>query len=545
MIPIDIIVLQRRTAGKVDSWGCVTAGDGRLLARYEDEKISIPVEAAWRRMALAIHEKACDAARESPYSHFEADVFLLVRGRLVEHIPDEDGLKKMVNGARQHTWGGNIYLAWVRSNETEFKTLYQGSGLTLEKWVRALIDLGVTDLIEIPEKDDKPGPDLHRVLHESALRSEERLEKLGRLVNGDCWKPILRYQAAAIKAFIRKFLGECYDPANCNNLAVFYDLNRSSDWGELLDFVPPNHGGNLFVAVNSQRPINNLEAILKRQFPGSELFYFNSILEWLYSFLRLNPNCRPEGPRPPAQPPQDSGGVEWVEAPEGATLSSKPNAGDLRLLVTVAFDLKLEREFSSFAGMSTQEGHCLAAAVEIGGVRSNLPFQVAVEVHHSIVCERLPDILKDRSFRDRSFTAWLHIGHGERGGLREEGGNQLSSIERWTGCFHGYEGSFQLVMFSACESSDLARALAELGAPVAIGFENEVLTDAARRLSATVVRAALQTGDRQSAILEVFRDAAVELRRPSYVELNAEGLYEDKRYSDAGPKAFAVKLRSP
>jgi hypothetical protein len=523
----------------------MTAGDGRLLALYDD--LSIPAEVAWRRLALTIHEKACDAAQESPYSHFEVDVFLLVRGRLVEHIPDEDNLKKIVNAARHHTWGGNIYLAWVGASEAEFKSLYQGSELTLENWVRALIDLGVTDLIEIPEEEDKPEPDLYRVLRESASKSEKRLEKLRRFVNDDGWKLILRYrsyQAEAIKTFVKRFVGERQESAEYNNLAVFYDLNRSSHWGELLDQVPKDHDGNLFVAVNSQRIINNLEAVVKRQLPGAELFYFNSTLEWLYSFLRLNPRHRAESRRSTTNPPQDDEAVEWVDAPEGARISSKPNTGDLRLLVTSAFDLKRQRDFDFNTDIRIQEEHCLAASIEIGDVRRTLPFHVAVEVHHSIICERLPDILKDRFFKDRSFTAWLYIGHGRRRGLIDGKTNQLASIDRWTGCFHRYEGNLQLVMFSACESSDLAREFAKLGVPVAIGFENEVLTDAARRLSATVMHEALQTGQRQAAILEVFRDAAVELHRPSYVDINEEGRYEDRHYSDAGPKAFAVKPKS-
>lgn len=543
MIQIDVIVLQRRTAEKIDSWGGVTAGDGRLLARYDD--LSIPAEDAWRRLSLTIHEKACDAAREFPYSHLEVDVFLLVRGRLVERIPDEDGLKKIVNAAHHHTWGGNVYLTWVGSSEAEFRSLYQGSELTLENWVRALIDSGVTDLIEIQKEDDKPGPDLYRVLHESALKSEKRLEKLRRLVNDGGWKPILRYQASAIKAFIKKFVGEDQASAGYKNLAVFYDLNRSSDWGELLDFVPKDHDGNLFIAVNSQKTVNNLEAVLKGQLPGAELFYFNSILEWLYSFLRLNPARRPKAPKSPTEPPQDDEAVEWVEATEGARISSKPNAGDLCLLVTSAFNLERELAFDFNADSRNKKvKHCLDAATEIGDVRRNLPFYVYVEVHHSIICERLPEILKDRSLKDRSFTAWLHIGHGERGGLVEES-NQFVSADRWTGCFHGYKGSLQSVMFSACVSSELARKFAKLGVPVTVGFESEVLTDAARKLSAMVMPSALQTGDRQTAILEGFRDAVIELRRTSYVEVNGEGRYEDKHYSDSNPKAFAAKLKSP
>lgn len=512
----------------IDSWGCVTAGDGRLLARYKD--LSIPAEDAWRRLALTIHERACEAARELPYSHFEVDVFLLVRGRLVEHIPHDVALKKIVNGARYHTWGGNIYLAWVGSSETEFKTLYQGSELVLEKWFRALVELGVTDLIEIPKGDDQPEPDLYRVLLKRALLSEDRLSKLRKLVNDRGWRLILRYQASAIKTFIKRFVGEAQEPPDEKNLAVFYDLNRSSDWGGLLDLVPRNHDGELFVAVNSAKIVSNLEAVLKGRLPGAALFYFNSITEWLYAFVRLNPGSRPEAEKPPAKPTQDGGAVEWVVATEGATISSMPNTGDLRLLVT-----------SAFTNTGTQEEQCLAAAAEIGDVRSNLPFHVEVEVHHSIICERLPSILKDRSHKDRTFTAWLYIGHGESGMVVDE---EPTSADRWKDCFHGYKGSLQLVMFSACESAGLAREFAKLGVPVAVGFEGEVLTDAARKLSAPVVPAALQSGDRQAAILEVFRDAVVELQRTSYVGVNEEGRCEDKHYSDADPKAYAATLKS-
>lgn len=513
-----------------------------MVAQYGGEVIT--VEEAWEQMALDIHEMACEAAQEFPYAHFEVDIFLLVRGRLLEHLylDDREELKKIVNGARYRNWGGNIYLAWVGSKETEFKLLYPGAGIDLEEWLRALLDLGLTDIIEIPEKDDCQEPGIYRTLHQSALKSEQRLEALRELVGDNPWRLFLLDTAFLIKPFLRKFFGEEQERAERKGAAVFFDREPPFGWGQLLDELPAaGHGGRLFVAVRSRKKEYNLESLVKSKFPGHEPFYFNSTIEWVYSFLRLNPAWPRRAPGDLAGLAPDDGGVEWVSGAEGATISSKPNTGKQVLLATCAFRFTRKMAFKvPGEELARARRHCLAASTEIGAVKRNLPFHIGVEVHHCITSERLPQILNRRPF-----TAWLHLGHGERGsGLKDELTNQFISPAMLTGCFRGYHGSLRLIVFSACESADIARAFAELGAPVAVGFENKVLNEAARQVSAALMPAAFQGDDTQAAILEAFRAAAVELRQPGFVVEGEGGRKEEVHYSDGGARAFAARLNS-
>jgi hypothetical protein len=541
MVEIEVIILRRRTPKQIAAWRFIIDPidpEEQWVALYGDEVIS--PEEAWRRLAFDIHERACDASRESPYSQFQVDVFLLVRGRLLEHLYDRDELEKIVSGARYHTWGGNIYLAWIGPKDTDFKTLYSDSEVELEDWFNALVNLGITDLIEIEEKYNE-GPEINKILYRSARRSEKRLESLRGFVSEDAWRVILRREAfSTIEAFIKKLVGESTEG---RNQAIYFERPPSLlDLAQMLNELHgPEGGGHLFIAVHSRKVESGLEALLKIQFPGEQLFYFNSTLEWLYSFIRLNPAKRPGASGPRADHAEGDAHVQWVIPGEGAGIRLRPNTGDLRLLVTSAFHFRWSRSF----GLDREQNdldvstHWLHATTEIGEVISRLPFHIHVEVHHDITCERLPRILEDKSF-----TAWLHLGHGKRGkGLKEEQTGQFVSIERWEGCFRNYEGSLQLVVFSACESAEVAEAFARLGVPVAIGFEEEVLTSAAQKLSAMVIPAALQKGDRQAHVLEAFRAAVVELGKLTYTEENQDGAREDKRYGAAGPKAFAAKLK--
>lgn len=539
MMKIDVFVLRRGTPTRIDAWKCVSDQRGRMVAQYEDEVIT--VEEAWEETAVNIHEMACEAAQEFPYAYFEADIFLLVRGRLLEHLfyDDREELKKIVNGARYHNWGGNIYLAWVGSKETDFKGLYPAAEVDLEDWVRTLLDLGLTDIIEVPEKDDKPEPGIYNVLHQSAVRSEGRLEALKEFVGDIRWRLFLLDTAFLIKPFLRKFRGEEQRRAEGKGAAVFFDREPRYGWGQLLDELPEEgHGGRVFVAVRSLKKEYNLESLLKSKFPGRELFYFNSTLEWVYSYLRLSAPWRPPFAGASGGSEGVDDGVEWVSGAEGATISSKPNDGEQALLVTCAFRFRRKAAFDgSREALAKARRHCLAASAEIGAVRRRLPFHIGVEVHHCMTAERLPEILGRRPF-----TAWLHLGHGERGsGLKDELTNQFISPAMLTGCFEGYHGCLQLVVFSACESTDFARAFARLGAPVAVGFENKVLTEATRQLSAALMPSAFGGGDTQAAVLEVFRAAAVELRQPVFVAEGEGGSKEEMRYSDGGARAFAAR----
>jgi hypothetical protein len=367
---------------------------------------------------------------------------------------------------------------------------------------------------------------------------------LRKLVGLDGWRVILRDGASFLNNFIEHFITELH-LSEGNNLAVFYDQRPPLGWAQLLKRAREYHrGGNLFVAAisrSSDKDIQDLEELWERDFPGLKLFIFKGAFEWLYAFIRL---AQASGPATLAQQVNlTHRDITWVTPTNKTNFDTELPGGDVSLLVTSAFTFSPASETSSdvFEERALQDDaedeaeYCLDAAKEIGGILSHLPFYVRVKVLHCITAEELPNFLEGHPF-----TAWIHLGHGDERGLRENPATQSASSQRWLDCFNDYERGLQLVIFSACESADLARSFAESGlTQVAIGFENQVLTQATRTLSGKVMPAALQSGNRQKAILQAFLEAVIGLHRRSYEE-NCE----DRYYSDAAPRAFAVTLTS-
>lgn len=531
---ISIIVLVRGTTEEVASWEYEKDQASQPFIRGSDQKWRQP-EDFWRWLALDINQRGCQS------KHLPIDVFLILRGNLSENIYDPGPLVKIVSQAHEYSWGGNIYIVWDQKTAAAFDPLYRGNETVLKKWFVMLVEAGVTDLIEIKKKDRLTESDEKKILYERALESAERRESLRKLVSRNGWRVVLRDGASFLDSFVQRLSSELPLPEG-ENVAVFYDQRPPRGWSQLRERAREyDLGGKLFVAALSRsnpKDMRDLEELWEQEWPGLKLFVFKGIFEWLYAFVRLARSY--DAPAEPADLTHDD--IIWVTPPKGKSFDAEPDGGDVRLLVTSAFAYRPapgdsvlmfgERPLSE--AEENEMGHCLDAAQEIGDVIRHLPFHVEVQVLHCITCERLPDFLEDKLF-----TAWLHLGHGDERGLHEEHAEQSASSQRWLDSFSNYGRSLELVIFSACESAGLACSFAESGLTrVAVGFENSVLTDATRKFSGKVMPVALRGGDRQEAILQAFLKAGIGLRRRSYEE---DG--EDKYYSDAVPKAFAVKLR--
>ncbi|MET0621612.1 MAG: hypothetical protein ABW250_01395 [Pyrinomonadaceae bacterium] len=530
---IDVIVLLRETTEEIAVWRYETDPQGRLCI-MDGRGNDLTSETSWERLALGINQRACDN------SSLPVDVFLILRDPLVENLDRPDTLVEIVNHARDHTWGGAIYLVWDQS-EVKFVSLYRNHKDELKKWFSMLAESGVTDLVEVKKRHRLTEPDERKILYQRGLESRRRWEGLRGLISSSGWRVVLREDALFLDDFLKEFkVSELPSPKG-GNLAVFYDQPPKWGWYQLLKASRVyGQGGKRFVAVLSrskEKDLWDLRGMWEQESPGIELFVYKGIFEWLYAFIRLAHAGRHS---PPAQPPDlTHEALVWVEPVQKVPPDPEPG-GDARLLITSAFALRPagENAFYSAAERELREAeelqakYCLDAVKEVGGVLRNLPFHVEVEVRHCVTAERLPDFLEGRAF-----TAWLHLGHGDRRGLFEELTNRHVSSQRWLDCFDSYESSLRLVIFSACESADLARSFVEAGvARVAIGFENPVLTAATRNLSGQVMPAALGEGDRQDSILHAFLKSFISLRRYGYEEQG-----EDRHYSDAGPRAFVAR----
>jgi hypothetical protein len=537
MVPIDVVVMLRGTIKEIAGWRFEIDRDGQLFThdRYENRLSLID---SWQQLALDINQRACES------SHLPIDVFLILRGHLLENLYDANTLAEIVNNARTRIWGGNIYIVWDQRSEATFDRLYKGNEAVLKKWFHLLVQSNVTDLIEIKKKNRLTEPDEKKILYERALESERRRRMLEKLVREGGWQVILRDGARFLDDFIRMFARPELQLPSGENMAVFYDQRPPHGWGQLLERARLyNHNGNLFVAALSRSNANDvrdLEELWKQESTGGELLLFKGIFEWLYTFIRLAQASRPSALAQTANLAHDD--IVWVEPAQRLGFDLEADS-EVHLLITTAFTFHPAEENSFYEAeesawqnaQAREEAHCLDAAKEIGEILRHLPFYVKVEVYHCITCEQLPRLLENKEF-----TAWIHLGHGDEQGLIEEKINRKASHQRWVDCFNDYERGLSLVIFSACESASLARSFAEEGiACVAIGFENKVLTEATWNLSGRVIPAVLRASDRQQAILHAFLEAVVALRRRSYEEHGV-----DKHYSDARPKAFAIKRAS-
>jgi hypothetical protein len=150
-----------------------------------------------------------------------------------------------------------------------------------------------------------------------------------------------------------------------------------------------------------------------------------------------------------------------------------------------------------------------------------------------------------RFLKGKLFAAWLHLGHGSEAGLREEQIARDAAPQRWVDCFEDYGAQLRLVIFSACESAELARLFVRSGVSrVAVGFGRKVLTQATPELSEKVVPAALRGAGHRDAVLNAFREAVLVLRRTTFTKTRDDGS-ETVHYSDSEPKAFAARPKQP
>jgi hypothetical protein len=530
---IDVIVLLRGTTEKIAHWQFSTDTNKRFLTRNTNRQM---LEVVWQQLALDINKLACDNANT------RFDVFLLLRGQLLENLYSLGLLEVMLKAARNHAWGSDIYLVW---EHTEFGKLKLKVEKALVSLFHLLLKFGISDLIELPKNAGLTEEGECTLLHDLAAESESRRVLLKKLVNGDGWgRVVLRDELYLVEEFIETLVQEGLLSVEGENLSIFYDKRPIGGWRQLLKKSLNFQGvKNLFVAALSRidrMDLKDLEELWQQKWPGLKLFAFNGIFEWLYALVRLN-QTRHSLNQALDDPPHNN--IVWVAPNKDRQVNSEPTDANLCLLVTSSFAFRLRdnefyksQESASIDAREPQAKDCIEAANEIGCVLSSLPFHITTDVVHCITCERLPDFLEARFF-----TAWLHLSHGTRKlGLQEEQElKQFVSHEEWLACFDKYEGGLQLVIFSVCESAELARSFVEEGvARVAVGFENKVLTRAVRKLSGKVMPMALHAGNRQAHILNAFRKAFDGLDRRIYTQQNIH-----KRYSDAGPKAYAVKLK--
>jgi hypothetical protein len=492
---LEVVVLRDKTTHPLENWMCRTDADGRiwvydLLGELSTKKAA---EACWRDLALKI------SGLSSPQ---KVDVFLRLEIELAEQIHDVGPLEEVITLAQKYSWGGNIYVEWNQEKNSKFRP--SDHSIFLRNWLTMLADRGISALIEMPKKEAKDSNKFVS-LRRCAGQAEDRRNHLQAAVNGGNWAAVVD---SDLEGLLIELAKTGLIPLDGPNEIIFY-APRSKQLRKLhkKSGEAKRKGSQLLTAAVG------VDTESLQEWWDSKPLFFNGTLEWLYSFIRLNSEARV------LSPPQEttSENVIWIEADEPGHL--RP-AGYLNLLITAAFDA------------NSQPDHCIAAAEQVGDVLRNVPFHVNTTIYPYVTCDQIPKILANNSF-----TVWLHISHGTRDlGLYEGRSQEHAQLKRWEASIPARGGGLQLVILSACESDDIARALAAKGVRVAIGYGEDVRAEAAKQVAERVVPEALQKGDRQEAILRAFNYVCEQLRH--YTETHDS---EIRRYADALPRAFAIQ----
>lgn len=479
-MPVYVVVMPVGETGEVKSW-C--------------ESLSSPaMQDEWDDLAITLIQENLGAKR------LQVDVFLCLYGPL-EEIYNYSRLAEVLRSAREHAWGSPIHLViGINFRLQPEQWRYQATWL---KFFEVLNQGRVVDLIEYPALFDSQTLPTGSILRVLADADSERRKRLESLFTGRSWKCVVRPQTdAPLADFLKPFVTQSRPAEMRGNRIIVCNNSRQSTSRSFITKNVAHHTSDKTVVANLVADTNFHRWLTDEcERKHLELFEFSGALELRFVLMRLN------------QFDQYSSVIDRLESVQ---VKSNPIFNTVRtdppcLLITNAFDPTNAGDYML----------CLEAADEAGELKHGSPNGTLVEIYQSISCDRFPSMLEAQIL-----TAWVYQGHGDHAnGLQESRAGKLAPPNRWRECFSDYHGSLPLVVFSACRSSYLARLFAEEGAGVAIGFDSDVTSSAAKLLTSDVVSTALRTGGDQKEILNAFRRGCRRLIARGYINSGPRAFY--------------------
>jgi hypothetical protein len=479
-MPIHIAVLPLGETSEMKCWS-----ESTIASVNQDE---------WDDLAIRL------AHENSGNRRFEAEVFLCLHGQLDE-VYNYNRLAETLRYAREHVWGSPIYL--VVAVNFRLQPGHRKYQATWAKFFETVHQAKVVDLIEgagLFEANSAPSGATLRVM---ADESYERRLRLQLLASNHAWKCVVRPATdAPLAEFLAPFVSREAPALSEDNRIIVCTNSRKSTTKSFIEKNVIRRSGTHQVVANLVADSDFqhwLDGECNKR--GLELLDFGGVLELRFSLVRLNHLS-----------PHSAAGdrMEVVKVAPPALFTAERVAATPRLLVTNGFDPDDPRDSLL----------CLEAADEAGELKHQAPPGARTDIYQSVTCERLPGMIESADL-----TAWVYQGHGDGArGLQESRAGRFVPPGRWRDCFSNYQNGLPLVVFSACRSTHIARLFAEAGAGVAIGFESDVTSSAAKLLTTDVVTTALRTQGNQQEILEAFRRGCKRLTARGYI--------------DSGPKAF-------
>jgi hypothetical protein len=253
---------------------------------------------AWNDLATRTHNRALSGKRTP------LEIFLYLRDGLQNSIPDYGILEDIVAEAREHLVGGKLYVVWDRLTENAFvdnfseelDQIQQANQILLAKCFCALLQGGVTDVIEIAPREWAKGEGSFEkkktMLRGYAVASERRHQELVAVAGGDGWGYVLRNEAWLLENLLTELIRESGRPSSCANHIVIFDAAISYEFGgpkPLLDKfrrINTDHKG--IVAATPEGYSRALSQHCDKANPPLRLVTFNGIFEIMYALLQLN-----------------------------------------------------------------------------------------------------------------------------------------------------------------------------------------------------------------------------------------------------------------
>lgn len=490
---VDVVFLKQgdpkplRYDGHLFAWR-ERAQDGVTLWRWEQSAVQL--------VQLALAEEFAPV-----------DVFLCLKAQQLAELLDRRFTSQLVKAACAHSWAANVYVVvdpiWDPfSDLNEFGRDLRPHVDALRLWFEWVYEAGATDIIQVS---------VNRAEHVEIWNDPDTLVKLmsgadssrsrhAVLAARGAWSGLRRKEDRVLDWFLEGF--ELHsDSASqlslAGNLVTIIEDSAAGRQQQLLRKALLATSGQQLAAL--RRPFVASDHLKDLQHSGRiKLAYYQGLFELRYLFHLLGANHKSSTGH--------AVGVEKQVKLLAATLFQTAPA------VTADYEPGL-LVTSSFHPTTDPRGrdHCVAAAREVGRATIHRPAHIKYLVSPATNCQMLPELVKQLP---PHLTAWLHTGHGQqRRGLREASGG-YRSIGRWLQAFTGHgqrQGSLALAIFSACETVPIARRFARAGVSVAIGFTQQVPTDACHILTAEVIRAALRSKGDRAAILQAYHAGCANL----------------------------------
>ncbi|HEY9284747.1 MAG TPA: hypothetical protein VIP46_14925 [Pyrinomonadaceae bacterium] len=431
--------------------------------------------ARWAELANEI------ARRAAAGGQFRVNVFLNFKGDHLVGRYDFDFVEKLVELARDHAWGGRIYLTVDRGIFKDPDDI-RSSIPSIAYWLETAHRGRAADVIlsSVSRMNpNRPPPQLLQRYGDESVEKSGRLSDLMWPGTWSCW--------AVPGSAIARFDGDESGPAaraNGKNFLIAVDRKSSfkdEERGEIKKFIRKNRGGSFALAVvgiaasGFSADLQSLAAELSLR-----VVEVRGWLELRYFLLRLNRLCAP----------QSALSTEMIQAvaPHAETLFRGPYRDAPGLLITNCFNQQQDPAL------------CLEAARDVGRLLRAITPHSTYTVHPALRAGQLSELFGAAG----ELTAWWFMGHGGGdAGLQDVDARVLSPRE-WLEKLSGCARRLPLVFFSSCRSAETAKAFARAGAGVAIGFENPTLPAPCRILAMEVINAALASRGDRGEILSAF-----------------------------------------